>query len=81
MTTKIMDCDLVVIGAGGAGLAAAVKAADVSGKKVIILEKAKKPGGATYFAGGFAEIKDSKWQKDAGYKVNEPQDITGQVFD
>jgi fumarate reductase flavoprotein subunit len=81
MTTKIVDCDLVVIGAGGAGLVAAVKAADVSGKKVIILEKSKKPGGATYFAGGFAEIKDSKWQKDAGYKVNEPQDITGQVFD
>jgi fumarate reductase flavoprotein subunit len=52
MTTKIVDCDLVVLGAGGAGLVAAVKASENSGKKVIILEKAKKPGGATYFAGG-----------------------------
>jgi fumarate reductase flavoprotein subunit len=81
MTTKIIDCDLAVLGAGGAGLVAAVKAFDLTGKKVIVLEKSKKPGGATYFAGGFAEIKDTKWQKDAGYKVSEPQDITGQIFD
>ena len=47
-----MDCDLVVLGAGGAGLVAAVKASEDSAKKVIVLEKAKKPGGASYFAGG-----------------------------
>jgi fumarate reductase flavoprotein subunit len=81
MTTKVLDCDLVVLGAGGSGLVAAVKAYDLTGKKVIILEKAKKPGGATYFAGGLASVKDSKWQKDAGYQVSEPQDITGQFFD
>jgi fumarate reductase flavoprotein subunit len=84
MTMKIMDCDLVVLGAGGAGLVAGVKAADLSGKKVIILEKSKKPGGATYFAGGMGEsgpIKDSKWQKDAGFEVSETQDISGQWFD
>jgi hypothetical protein len=81
MTTKVMDCDLVVLGAGGSGLVAAVKAQDLTGRKVIILEKSRKPGGATYFAGGLASVKDSKWQKDAGYKVNEPQDITGQFFD
>jgi len=79
--TKVMDCDLAVLGAGGAGLIAAVKAADVSGKKVIILEKAKKPGGATNFAGGMGEIKDSKWQKDSGYQASETHDITGQFFD
>jgi fumarate reductase flavoprotein subunit len=79
--TKVMDCDLVVLGAGGAGLVAAVKAADVSGKKVIILEKARKPGGATNLAGGMGNIKDSKWQKDAGYQVSEPRDLTGQFFD
>jgi fumarate reductase flavoprotein subunit len=48
---------------------------------VIILEKAKKPGGATNFAGGMGEIKDSKWQKDAGFQASEPQHITGQFFD
>jgi succinate dehydrogenase/fumarate reductase flavoprotein subunit len=81
MTTKIMDCDLVILGAGGSGLFAAVKAYDLTGRKVIVLEKAKKPGGATYFAGGLGTVKDSKWQKDAGYEVSEPQHISGQVFD
>jgi len=47
-----MECDLVVLGAGGAGLVAAVKASEDGVKKVIILEKARKPGGATYFANG-----------------------------
>ena len=52
MTTKIMECDLVVLGAGGSGLVAAVKASEDGVKKVIVLEKAKKPGGATWFAMG-----------------------------
>jgi fumarate reductase flavoprotein subunit len=84
MTTKVMDCDLVVLGAGGAGLVAGVKAFDLTGKKVIVLEKSKKPGGATYFAGGMGEsgpIKDSTWQKNAGHTVSEIQDLSGQWFD
>jgi hypothetical protein len=84
MTIKVMDCDLVVLGAGGAGLVAGVKAADLTGKKVIILEKSKKPGGATYFAGGMGEsgpITDSTWQKNAGFKVSDVQDLSGQWFD
>jgi succinate dehydrogenase/fumarate reductase flavoprotein subunit len=48
---NIENCDLVVLGAGGAGLLAAVKAADLSGKKVIVLEKAKKAGGCTWYSG------------------------------
>jgi fumarate reductase flavoprotein subunit len=79
--TKVMDCDLVVLGAGGSGLFAAVKAYDLTGKKVIILEKAKKPGGATYFAGGLGTVKDTTWAKEAGWKVGEPQHISGQIFD
>ena len=51
MAQNILDCDLVVLGAGGAGLLAAVKAADLSGKKVIVLEKAKKAGGCTWYSG------------------------------
>ena len=84
MTIKVMDCDLVVLGAGGSGLVAGVKAFDLTGKKVIILEKSRKPGGATYFAGGMGEtgpIKDSTWQKNAGHEVSEPQDISGHFFD
>lgn len=75
-----MDCDLVVLGAGSAGLVAAVKAADLTGKKVIVLEKAKKTGGASIFAHAIM-VQDSKWQKDAGAEVNDPQDISGQFFD
>ena len=85
MITKMMDCDLLVLGAGGSGLVAGNRAFDLTGKKVVILEKAPKPAGCTYFASGMGEsgpIVDSKWQKDAGVKVNEdPQDLSGQFFD
>jgi fumarate reductase flavoprotein subunit len=66
MAKKVIDCDLVVLGAGGSGLVAAVKAAEISGKKVVILEKARKPGGSTYYAHGFG-VQNSKWQQEAGY--------------
>jgi succinate dehydrogenase/fumarate reductase flavoprotein subunit len=75
-----MDCDVVVIGAGGTGMIAAVRAAELTGKKVIVLEKAKKPGGATIFAHGI-QISDSTWQKNAGEKINDPPDETGVFFD
>ena len=81
MAAKVMDCDLVVIGAGGIGSVCAVKAADLlPGKKVIVLEKAKKPGGATNFGHG-AAISDSTWQRNAGATPKEPQDLSGQFFD
>jgi len=51
MAKKILDCDLVVLGAGGAGLLAAVKAKDLGVKNVVILEKARKPGGCTWYSG------------------------------
>ena len=35
-------CDLCVIGAGGGGLVAAIRFAQLTGKTVIVLEKAKK---------------------------------------
>lgn len=60
-----LSCDLVVLGAGGSGLIAAVRAAQLSGKKVIVLEKAKKPGGNTNLAHGFM-VFHSKWQQAAG---------------
>ena len=75
-----MNCDAVVIGAGGTGMIAAVRAAELSGKKVIVLEKSRKQGGATIFAHGI-QISDSTWQKNAGEKVNATQDLTGQFFD
>jgi len=64
-----LSCDLVVVGAGGSGLIAAVKAAQISRKKVIVLEKAKKPGGNTNLAHGFM-VFYSKWQQQAGEPDN-----------
>ena len=41
-----MECDVIVVGAGGSGLAAAVMAAS-RGARVIVLEKQPQPGGST----------------------------------
>jgi len=56
---------VVVLGAGGSGLITAVRTAMLTGKKVIVLEKAKEPGGNTWYAGGF-RIHYSKLQIEAG---------------
>ena len=45
------SCDLVVLGGGGSGMIAAVRAAQMTGKKVIVLEKAASTGGAAQYAG------------------------------
>ena len=50
----VRECDVVVCG-GGSGLVAAIKAAQL-GKKVILLEKARRVGGNTDFAHGFFPV-------------------------
>ena len=55
------SCDLMVIGGGGSGLIAAVRAAQLSGKKVIVLEKDTEAGGAMRGA-RTVRIFASKWQ-------------------
>jgi fumarate reductase flavoprotein subunit len=63
MTTK--QCDLVVVGGGGSGLTAAVRAAQVSGKKVIVLEKSGHTGGGMIMASTMRTFR-SKWQEKRG---------------
>jgi succinate dehydrogenase/fumarate reductase flavoprotein subunit len=55
------SCDLVVLGGGGSGLTAAVRAAQLSGNKVIVLEKDSSAGGG---ARGARTVRTfgSKWQ-------------------
>ena len=48
---ETLEADVVVIGAGGAGLAAAITA-EQNGAKVIVVEKMGKVGGNTILAGG-----------------------------
>lgn len=59
--------DVIVTGAGGAGLAAAVSAAE-KGASVIVLGKSPKAGGATVFAEGLVAV-ESPVQKRLGISV------------
>ena len=58
-------CDVVVLGAGGTGLAAAVEAANL-GRKVIVLEKNPAPGGSTSWSVGTITATNTRLQKRAG---------------
>jgi hypothetical protein len=63
-TYSFMDnksCDIVVLGAGGSGFVAAVRSAQLSGKKVIVLEKDAETGGGARNATGVRYFR-SKWQ-------------------
>jgi succinate dehydrogenase/fumarate reductase flavoprotein subunit len=55
------SCDLVVLGGGGSGLIAAVRAAQLTGKKIIVLEKSAAIGGAALAAHTIRTFR-SKWQ-------------------
>ncbi len=48
---EILDYDVIVVGAGGAGLSAAIKAAE-NGSSVVVLEKMAMIGGNTMISGG-----------------------------
>lgn len=50
--TETLDCDLLVLGSGMAGLSAAASAAE-SGAKVVVVEKAESIGGSAILSGGF----------------------------
>ena len=55
--------DLVVVGAGGAGLSAAATAAE-SGASVLVVEKAGIAGGTTNYSGGVIQAAGDQWQKE-----------------
>lgn len=61
------SCDIVVIGAGGAGLSAAVQAASM-GANVIILEKQGIIGGNTNYATGGLNAAETSVQQKLGIK-------------
>lgn len=57
--------DVVVVGAGGAGLAAAVRASEL-GAGVLLLEKQESVGGNTLISGGFLGVPDPLRQEPYG---------------
>lgn len=62
-----LDADVVIAGAGAAGLAAGIEASR-AGAKVIILEKQGVTGGATTRSGGKLLAAGTEWQKKQGYE-------------
>lgn len=68
------EADLVVVGGGGSGLLAAVKAAQLTGMKVIVLEAAGKCGGSSTLAHGFG-ASYTKFHREAGLPDNREQQI------
>src|SRR5699024_772814 len=60
-----IDVDVAVIGAGGAGMAAAIEAAE-NGKSVVILEKMPIVGGNTNFATGGMNASETTYQNEEG---------------
>ena len=60
-----LDCDIVIIGAGGAGMTAAIDATQ-AGKKVILLEKMPYAGGNTTKATGGMNAAETHYQKEQG---------------
>lgn len=63
--TVTISTDVVVVGAGGAGLAAALTAAQ-NGADVVVLEKMAMVGGASSMAGGGTNATGSQWQQSYG---------------
>lgn len=68
------EYDVIVIGTGFAGLAAAAKAAE-RGYKVLILEKMGRIGGNSVINGGGMAIPNSTWQKKYGIEDSGEQFI------
>jgi len=62
--TETYDCDLVIIGAGGAGTTAALTAME-AGLNVVILEKTGKVGGTSVCSTGGAAV-ESSFQQELG---------------
>ena len=72
-TQSSLDCDLLVIGSGAGGLSAAVTAAHL-GLKVIVLEKEPQFGGTTAWSGGWMWLPRNPLAQAAGLvePIDEP---------
>ncbi|NLH47096.1 MAG: FAD-dependent oxidoreductase [Myxococcales bacterium] len=66
------ETDVVVIGAGGAGLVAAIEAKS-KGAGVIVLEKSDNLGGNTAFSGGVVQASGTKYQQQFGISGDTPE--------
>lgn len=78
-TDETMDVDVVVIGAGGAGMTAAIEAKQ-AGMNVVILEKMPYVGGNTTKASGGMNAAGTKMQQAAAEAEEDP-DVKAAILD
>ena len=64
-SNSVIDCDVVVIGGGGAGMAAAIEAANYA-RRVVLLEKNAALGGSTAWSVGSISATNTPQQKARG---------------
>ena len=67
-TYRDANCDIVVVGAGGAGLSAAIAAAESGAESIIVLEKQGIIGGNTNYSTGGINAAETDVQKSMGIK-------------
>ena len=60
---EVLDCDLIVIGGGMAGMTAAARAAE-AGARVVVVEKAPQIGGSAVLSGGYVWTATSQAEID-----------------
>ncbi|RKK69870.1 hypothetical protein BFJ68_g18425, partial [Fusarium oxysporum] len=70
--TSVIKCDILIIGAGAAGLAAAAAAHD-PGLRVILAEKEDHVGGTTFRSGGCMWMPDNFLMQETGIQDNKEQ--------
>lgn len=61
-----LSTDILVVGSGGAGLAAAISAHEHGAKNILVLEKLGTIGGSTGLSGGGIAAPGTKFQREAG---------------
>lgn len=75
-----LSADLVIVGGGGAGMVAAINAAD-RGLSVVLLEKMSFLGGATAICGGSVITQGSNLQRELGVKDDTPSKMAYDLLD
>jgi fumarate reductase flavoprotein subunit len=73
-----MQADFIIVGAGGAGLAAAVAAAE-GGVRVLMIERLRGTGGATVFSTGIFAV-ESSLQKELGIRITTDEAFRQHMF-
>lgn len=66
------EADVVIVGAGGTGIVAAIEAAD-AGSSVLVLEKAAVVGGTTSLSSAVIQASNTEFQRAAGVEGDTPE--------